>query len=65
MSRTMQTNSNKMFGMNCRCLVVAALMLIWVSGMALADLPPVERQIELAGNSLSSRPFFERVKAFN
>jgi hypothetical protein len=47
------------------CFLVTASLLLTFSGLAFASLPPVEQQIELAGNSLAQFPFFEYVKAFN
>jgi len=41
------------------------LALVTATGTAFGDLPPTERQTELAGNSLAEYPFFEYVKAFN
>ena len=48
-----------------RLCVVVGLMLTAASGTAFGELPPAERQIQLAGNSLSQYPYFEYVKAFN
>jgi len=45
-------------------LIVAVFLCIAVLPAA-ADVPPPERQTELAGNSLAQYPYFEYVKAFN
>ena len=45
--------------------LIFVLVLASSSGTAFGALPPADRQTELAGNSLSSYPYFEYVKAFN
>ncbi len=46
------------------CSVIMVVLMITI-GTTFGALPPVERQTQLAGNSLSMYPFFEYVKAFN